>query len=644
MRRALVAVVLAALVPASAFAWGGPPDWLKELAKAPLPQLPPKTHAVVLLDETTVAVADSGQITETRRMAGRILDADGRDLAVLAIPFDSDTKITALRGWSIGPRGEEFSSSDRDTIEMAGVDGELYVDYKIKGLRLPLSEPGTVFAWEFERRVRPQWLQQTWDFQRDVPVQTARFTLVLPGGWTHDERWFNAAPAAPQTDGNRTSWQLSGIAAVKDEPRRPPYRAVAGRMAINLIPPQAQLSGKSHRSWDDVARWYAALAADRRVPSAEVQAKANALVAGKQTAMEKIAALAAFAQRDIRYVAIEIGVGAIQPHAAPAILTSRFGDCKDKVTLLAAMLKAIGIDSYYVLASTDRGVVDPKFASIAGFNHVIIGIKLPEAKEYPAMVKGNLLLFDPTSASTPFGTLPPYLQDNDLLLVTDSGGELLHVAPHGPSVNRLQIAAKLTLDPDGTLHGEVHETRAGWLAAGSREGLEAMSEAQRKQWLEQRLAHSLAQYQLSDLTFENLQDLGKDLLVHYKLTAPSYAKNAGGLLLLRPRVLGSKAEAVLDLAERTYAYESDGPSLETDEIDIALPAGFAADELPEPLALNNKVGSYRSETKLENQTLRYRRQYRLDKFVVPRADLPELNGFFTKIVADERASAVLKGR
>src|SRR5436305_12532822 len=83
IRRALLALSFAALVPASALAWGGPPDWLKELARAPLPKLPANTHAVVLLDETTIAVSDSGQIAETRRMAARIIDAEGRELAVL---------------------------------------------------------------------------------------------------------------------------------------------------------------------------------------------------------------------------------------------------------------------------------------------------------------------------------------------------------------------------------------------------------------------------------------------------------------------------------------------------------------------------------------------------------------------------------
>src|SRR5947208_85606 len=91
------------------------------------------------------------------------------------------------------------------------------------------------------------------------------------------------------------------------------------------------------------------------------------------------------------------------------------------------------------------------------------------------------------SRSGTSATWPSYLQDNDLLLVTDGGGELIHVAPHAPSVNRFHIAAKLTLDSDGTLHGDVQETRGGWLAAEFREGIEAMSEAQRKQWFEQRL-------------------------------------------------------------------------------------------------------------------------------------------------------------
>jgi transglutaminase-like putative cysteine protease len=53
-------------------------------------------------------------------------------------------------------------------------------------------------------------------------------------------------------------------------------------------------------------------------------------------------------QHDIRYVAIELGIGAQQPHPASDVFTKRYGDCKDKATLLSSILKEIGVDSYYV--------------------------------------------------------------------------------------------------------------------------------------------------------------------------------------------------------------------------------------------------------------------------------------------------------
>src|SRR4029078_12147803 len=130
----------------------------------------------------------------------------------------------------------------KDTVELAAVDGELYADQKIKGLRMPLGEPGTVFAWEHERRERPQWLQASWDFQRGDPVQTARLTVVLPAGWTHEERWFHAAPAEPRAsrDGatgrvtsrgalsaQSTAWAATAGGARAGEARPPPPRRIA---------------------------------------------------------------------------------------------------------------------------------------------------------------------------------------------------------------------------------------------------------------------------------------------------------------------------------------------------------------------------------------------------------------------------------
>src|SRR5206468_12881899 len=110
--------------------------------------------------------------------------------------------------------------------------------------------------------------------------------------------------------------------------------------------------------------WYARLCAARRAPTPALQAKVRELTASASSTIDKMRALALFAQRDVRYVAIEIGIGGYQPHAAGEVFANRYGDCKDKVTALSAMLREIGVESYYVIVSTYRGVVDRQFASL----------------------------------------------------------------------------------------------------------------------------------------------------------------------------------------------------------------------------------------------------------------------------------------
>lgn len=648
MRRLLLSLALC--VGASrAFAWGtSAPDWLKELAKAPLPAYPSDTKGVALLDETITTVSPSGEVRTLHRRAYKVLSTEGKDLGYIAVPFDKEMRLTAFRAWAIGANGQEYLVKERDAVETGMSDSELYNDSKMKVLRIPAGEPGSIVAYEYEHLERPYSLQGVWRYQRSVPVKRSRYVVSLPEGWKYETHWFHAPEKAPQVAGNQLVWEMTDVDAIKDEPGMPAEDEIAARLAINFIPAQDALAGKAHRSWSDVAKWYAGLAATRRQPTPEMQAKVKELVNGKTTTLDKIRALAGFAQRDVRYVAIEIGIGGFQPHAASEIYANRYGDCKDKATVLSTMLREIGVESYYVLANTERGSVEKDFASLTAFNHAILAIKLPAdvpAKELYALVKhpklGTLLLFDPTSQNTPLGLLPPYLQENRVLLVTDDGGETIDVPPHPPESSQLIRSAKLTLDQWGVLAGEVREVRTGALARDYRDDLQSISEAERQKYVERAVGYHLNQYTVKDLVIENLDDVSKELVVHYHIAAQGYAKKAAGMLLLRPRLLGRKAEAILDLKERKYGYETQGPALEVDTVEIAVPAGLGADELPPPQSISTPAVAYTSESKFEGSTLKYHREYKVQRFGVPLEGLKELNGAFTKILADERGSAVL---
>ena len=649
MKRALLLSAVCCLLSNSAFAWGGAPDWLKQLAKSPLPAYAADIPGVALLDETTVTVGNDGAIVTQHRRAYKILGTEGRDLGYVGIHFDNDTRIGGLRAWGIDANGQEYQVKDGEAVETAAFESALYADNKLKVLRIPAAQPGAVIGYEYQQRNHPWALQDEWEFQQQLPMRTVRYVLNLPDGWKHEERWFNAQPLQPAVNGNTTVWETTEVAAIRPEPEAPPLSTLAGRMAINFIPPAE--SSKAHRTWDDVARWYYGLADSRRAATPELQAKTRELVAGKTSTFDKIAALAAFAQRDVRYVAIEIGIGAVQPHPAGEIFTNRYGDCKDKVTVLGAMLKEIGVESYYVITTTVRGAVDRQFASMDGFNHAIIAIRLPaEAKsealraviEHPKL--GRLLLFDPTSSVTPLGDLPAVEQASHGLLVTEAGGELLDFPLLAPETSRLQRSAKLKLDDSGTLTGAVTELRSGDLAARMRGDLQAMSAAERIRYIERVVAFHIADFKVSNFSVENLDEVDKELVVRYSLAAPAYAKHTGGLVLVRPRVLGAKAETVLDLKERKHGYRTDGTSFQVDEIEIAAPPSLALDELPEKTAVAVPAFTYDSETTFDAGVLRYKRKLRMKELDVPLSGLAELNKAFSAILADERSSAVFKAK
>ena len=75
------------------------------------------------------------------------------------------------------------------------------------------------------------------------------------------------------------------------------------------------------------------------------------------------------------------------PIPPPEVFTHRYGDCKDKATLLSSMLSQIGVESFYVVINSERGSVTPEIpANVGGFNHAILAIKLPAELSDPSLV------------------------------------------------------------------------------------------------------------------------------------------------------------------------------------------------------------------------------------------------------------------
>lgn len=646
----LLSVAVGALL-ASAPARADIPPWLRSAASIPVPKYPDETQAVMLYDETTIVVKDVGEVHAIHRRVYRILRPGGRDRGVFDVPFDKDTKILMMKAWSLpAGGGKEYEVKEKDAVETQLTEGELYSDTRHRILSIPGSNQGATVAYEYEQRERPYILQGIWWFQNTDPVRQSRFILQLPLGWRYKAVWIHHDSVSPQEDGNnQLHWDLADVSAVEQEPEMPAPQSIEGRMVVNYLPPPG-LSGNSINSWQDIGKWYTSLTTDRRLASQEIRQKVLDLTGGSKDTLSKLQALADFAQKEIRYVAIEIGIGGYQPHPADSVYANRYGDCKDKATLLAAMLHEIGIDSFYVLVNTRRGVIAPDDPPGLNFNHVILAIPLPadvQDSDLLAIVTlpkyGRLLLFDPTSTLTPLGYLPSLEQANYGMLAAADGGELIRMPLLPAFTNRLGRAAHLTLSADGSIAGSVEEIRQGNLAETIRSQLLAAQGADRAKVIESLLGSTLPNFRLTRASVGNLDAYDKMFVLNYEFVIPNYAQSAGDLLLVRPRVLGEKASTILEEKERKYGIEFETATLQTDLFDLTVPAGYVPDELPPPVKIDYDFASYSSKVEMIGaNVLRFTRSYQVKDVMIPPARLGDLKKFFHQILADEANTAVFK--
>jgi hypothetical protein len=648
-------LVLLALLHVKAASAADVPDWLRTQASAALPAYDEKTNAVVLYDETVVTVLPDGKIRSLQRRALRILRPGGEAWSVVRAHFDDRSRILRLRAWCLPVDGKPFVVKEKDAIETSlyGVEnGELISDLRTRVLSIPAATPGSVIGYELEQEEHPYLpLPDQWDFQDIVPVHLAKYTLQLPTGWSYRASWLNHPAAEPVTVGpGRWQWSLSNLPAIPIEHAMPPWQKIAGRLSLSLVKPGEAVT--QALTWSDVGAWYTDLTRGRTDATPEMKQKAAELVNAKSSQLEKIHALARFVQNDVRYVAIELGIGGYQPHSAAEVFVHRYGDCKDKVTLLASLLHEIGIESYYVLINTVRGAVSENTAPNLGFNHAILAIKLPENMNDPSLLAvaqrpnhGRILFFDPTDSYTTLGRIRGELQANYGLLVAGSAGELMALPQLPSTASYVQRTAHLRLSAEGDLSGDLQDVRLGDPAARAREGLRSSLETDRIRPVERLLADSLSSFQLTRASVLNLAVMELPFEWRYTIEAPRYAKRNGDLLLLRPWVLGSRSSGLLETREaRQHPIEFDGPVQYRDSFEIALPDGYDVDDLPDATSLDIGVATYESKTELVGRAIRYSRVLEIKQLSVPASNAEQLKKFYRSIYGDERRVVALKQR
>jgi tetratricopeptide (TPR) repeat protein len=605
-----------------------PPDYTKEAA-------------VVELYSTKATFENDG--TGTRESTTRVRlqsDAGVQRFGLLAFSYQSSSETLDIGYVRVhkpdGTIVETPTDSVQDMATESSRQAPMYSDQREKHIAVKGLGTGDVLEFQvLAKEGKPLVPGQFWygyNFSHEGIVLQEQLQISIP----HDRvvKWKSSElkPSITEEGGRRVfTWTGSHLqsktsAEEDEEKERAVYRSVRG-----LFPaPEVQIS--TFQSWEDVGRWYGSLQKERVQPGPEVRAKAAELTKGTVDEDAKILAIYNYVSTQYRYIGIAFGLGRFQPHSATEVLSNQYGDCKDKHTLLASLLQAVGIAAYPALISSGN-IIDPDVPSVSQFNHVIT--VLPRGNNY--------LWLDTTSELAPLAYLLPQLRDKQALVIPTDHPPLWITTPADPPFPGSSVfKAQGQLSEAGVLDAQMAQTLRGDLEILIRTVFRRVPQPQWKDLVQQLSLGSGFGGTVSDVVASSPEATGSAFKFSYNYNRKDYSD-------WENRRITPPFPAVLmpPLRDDQTKFLSPlwlGAPGENDlEATIKMPEGYSP-ELPKVRDVIRDFAEYHASYELEKGVLTAKRRLVLKLREVPVSEFEEYKSFRKAMEDEQNQYVVLTAR
>ncbi|HSP76952.1 MAG TPA: transglutaminase domain-containing protein, partial [Myxococcaceae bacterium] len=428
-----------------------------------------------------------------------------------------------------------------------------------------------------------------------------------------------------EQDGGRTlyRWSTHHVAKVVPEPGMPGWAEVAANLHVS-----------TYRTWDEVGRYWWGLVRDQLTPNEELRRTVDRVLEGvdRKDELAVVRALYNFVVTHTRYVALEFGIHGYKPYRVDRVLARRFGDCKDKASLIHAMLKVAGVDSRLVLLRMrNLGNIDEEPARLAAFNHAIL------------YVPGSDLYLDGTAEFHGASELPSADRVANVLVVEPGGKSTFLTTPEARAEdNTTVLTMDLALAPDGSAEVMGSSTVGGQMAPEYRRAYRA--EASRRSTFERSWAQSFPGLTVHGVQLNDTTRLDEDVKLDFRMTIPRFAESQPDALRFLPFGTGrSYTQSYASLAERRFDLVMRNPWLNRFTFRYTLPAGYTVASLPESLQEETPFGRMRLSYRVEGNQLVCDGEVALTTARVKAEDYPSFRAFLGRVDRGFERKVTLRG-
>ncbi len=474
---------------------------------------------VFLLSDNLMSVQKDLTYTETIHLVIRIQKEEGKKMGEFPLPYDSSRQeIRNIRAVNITPDGGKHPCSlIHDLQPYEGF--ATYTDSKVKILSFPNVVLGSILDIKVTLvHKRPVVKGQFFEYfylTAPYPVKHVRKILSVPNGLDLPFKYRNTdqQPIVRQAEENTMyTWEASLKERIELEEYMPHPDDLGERISFSTI-----------QTWEALSRDCYILFQESINLSDKLKKTVTRIVSDKQRTEDKIQAILEYIHDTFRYVSLNIDFHNYQPHDTDRVLYNKYGDCKDQTALAMAMLKAIDVESFPVLMSTELDLESREGLTpmLNYFDHAILAIQF----------KGKLYFTDVLSGASEFQTLSQRLANTNVLILKPENGGFVKLGRGAEEMQTTSFFHSVRLDRQGSATGKAKITLDNQTSEFFRKGLKDISPKEREKWLAGYSAQILPGAKILSADISNLEDRYTSLNLLFSYTHEKWAESVGDMML-----------------------------------------------------------------------------------------------------------------
>ena len=600
----------------------------------------PNADAIILLNQFSHEVTPGGRSRYTSHQVVKILTERGvqnyDDIAIPHTPTAQHITVNVARtitpdGSVVEPPEEAFN----DVTPPGLLSYNLYSDSMWRVISMPALKPGVCIEYQVtledvgaESVGSTSWFWGGFSFQSTDPILQSAYALRMPKGRNFKWKGIHCELNPQVLHEEETStylWAYGETPALKAEYNMPTTNDIVPRLSYSSV-----------ESWDAVYNWYRDIAKDRYTVDQAIEEAVEELTANLLTADDKIRAIYHFVASQIRYVGIELGQGAFQPTPADQVLSVRYGDCKDKTTLMISMLDLVGIEAFPVMLNpAPYQRIDLELPSLGQFSHLIAAVPRED---------GDYIWLDPTADTCGYEDLPARNRGRKGFVIRNDRGEFVDIPVSTPESNRLIVDTEITLTEDGAVQGTMQIDTLGQYNIEARLEYKQVSPSAWKDTFAVGLGVQFPGVRVDSVQISDLADLNVPVQLNVDFTVKNYTESVGDRLMFPlPSDEFSDYAQIFAAAERQHPLDLSYPMQMKKTIRIALPEGWRA-SFPKDVRLDNRFASMERRYTLEGNQIHYEINFAIKAPIIPPEDYPAAKRFFDTLVREDRTQLILEKR